>query len=239
MIFLSSHFQHLGINDSSIWYYVQEFSYFLGNTFFMPSDILGKKTYYHLIFVSLLSILFVLPTQSHAQFLIKTITQEKSDYYVWITSLSIGPTDWVEMTQDEYEKVDRENIDNFVMGTTYRIAVATSEIYSSAYIEEITQGVEGCCMKLRSIKMLDLYDFSEKFAFIGEITGFKVIGWVSPHSFKFSMKGRSFTLKDVRKNPVRIDEIGGFDRDKVKRQQKRDLEKMKKILQQKLNQKGN
>ena len=92
----------------------------------------------------LILFIILLPTIVAAQAPTKIETKiiDKVDYYEWLTSLSVGPFEWVEMSQDDYENAGP----NVVVGRRYRVAVATSEIYSSVYIEEITEGSEGCCV---------------------------------------------------------------------------------------------
>ncbi len=145
-----------------------------------------------------------LPFIAYAQSAIKveTIILDKPDYYKWLTSLSLGPKKWNKLIQEEYENAG----ENVVVGKNYRVAVATSEIYSTVYIEEITQGSEGCCMKLRSIQKLDLYDFQKKFKLKDKLGGFKVLGWENYSTFIFTIHGREFKAFINGINNVEIEE---------------------------------
>ena len=135
-------------------------------------------------------ILLLLPAIASAQAFtkIKSTIVSEPDYYKWLTSLSVGPIKSVEMSQDDYENAGPEVID----ARWYRVAVATSEIYSTVYVEEITSGTEGCCVKLRSIQELDLYDLKNKFNLTGESTGFQVLGWDNFNTFKFTIHSKKF-----------------------------------------------
>lgn len=145
-----------------------------------------------------------LPTLAVAQpsTKIKTKIIDKVDYYEWLTSLSVGPFEWVKMSQDKYENAGPD----VVVGRRYRVAVATSEIYSSVYIEEITYGTEGCCVKLKSIQKLNLYDLKKKYGLIGESMGFKVLGWDNFNTFTFTIHSKKFkaTIKGLKNIEVTL-----------------------------------
>jgi len=148
-----------------------------------------------------MSVLISCPSYAGNQ--IGTKHQGEVDYYAWIGSISSGPIEWKEMTGDEYENADADTVTDLF----YRVVVTNSEIYSTVYIEEITRGSEGCCVKLASIRKMDLDDFKNKFSLLGEISGFKLIRWNSPRSFNFKIGGREFVAKGLGNKMLDVDEI--------------------------------
>jgi len=142
----------------------------------------------------------LLVTPSYAGTPIVTKPQDKPDYYAWISSMSSGPIEWEDMTGDE----DASN--NTVTNRFFRVVITTSEIYSTVYIEEITRGSEGCCVRLGSIRKINLDDFKNKFSLRGEISGFMLTKWNSPTSFNFKLGGREFVAKNIGNEVLDIEE---------------------------------
>jgi hypothetical protein len=150
-----------------------------------------------------LAILTVLTIFSHQWVLaqeieVPTQTEKSADYYPWITFLSEGPIDWFE--KDETAKVQ---------GRAFRVVVLTSEIYNTIYLEEITLGREGCCKRLIKIRKFNLEIFAKGFGFIGELSGFEVIRWVTPTSFEFRFQERSFMMSEINRPRVKVKRLSG------------------------------
>jgi hypothetical protein len=133
---------------------------------------------------------------------VNTSIQKTADYYVWITMLSPGEKIWNNLSDKDYERLGEKAI----AARQFRIAVTTSEIYNTVYLEEITEGPEGCCRKFVKIRQLDLNDMQKKFNLRGELAGFEVYYWTSPTSFKFKLQDRTFDLSGLDKLKVFVEE---------------------------------
>ena len=131
--------------------------------------------------------------QAGNEVLIDTSPKQATDYYPWITFLSEGPTNWLE-----------EDSSFEIQGRAYRIVVTTAEIYNRVYIEEITKGDEGCCVKVASNRELDLDQFMKKYGFIGEKSGFKFLQWLSSTSFEFQFRNKKFQAINIENEKVKI-----------------------------------
>jgi len=127
-----------------------------------------------------------------------TQTVKYANHYPWITFLSEGPIDWFE--NDETAKVQ---------GRAFRVVVLTSEIYNTIYLEEITLGREGCCKRLAQIRKFNLEVFAKEFGFIGELSGFEVIRWVTPTSFEFRFREYSFLMSGINRSRVKVKRLSG------------------------------
>lgn len=136
------------------------------------------------------------PTVADAVFL--STTPAKANYYVWVTFLSEGPTDWFE--KNESAKVQ---------GRAYRVAILVSEIYNTVYLEEVAFGSEGCCKKLLRSRRFDLKGFAEAYGFTGELSGFEFVRWQSPTSFVFRYHERNFIMSAINKAKVKVEPYGG------------------------------
>jgi len=127
------------------------------------------------------------------------LVKDGPDYYPWISSISFGPRKWHE--QPVISGEDEE------VGLFYRVAITTSEIYSGVNVELISQGEEGCCMKLKSIQKLDLDKLAEKHSLVRGITGFKVIGWEDFNKFTFTVQNRKFLALIVNSKTIEVQEV--------------------------------
>lgn len=122
----------------------------------------------------------------------------KVQAYQWITFLSQGPIDWF-----------GKNENAPVQGRAYRLVITTSEIYNDVYIETVTLGREGCCKKLKSVRMFDLDAFCKAYNFIGEQSGFEFVKWLSTISFLFRYHGREFVMSEIGRNRVLVAPYSG------------------------------
>jgi len=148
------------------------------------------------IFISTTIVFFACPLTSQAVDEVSintTPNQEKDLYplYPWITFMSEGPMNWL-----------KESTSFEIKGRAYRVVVTTSEIYNRLLIEEITKGDEGCCVRVSSIREVDLDQFMEKCGLIGERSGFEFVRWLSPTSFEFRFHERNFQVLNVEKSHV-------------------------------------
>jgi hypothetical protein len=74
------------------------------------------------------------------------------------------------------------------------------------FSEEISEGEEGCCKKIVSVRKIDLDQLAEVFGLRGEMSGFEVGQWISPISFRFVIGYRRFVLSDVGASAVAVTE---------------------------------
>ncbi|MFC2152535.1 hypothetical protein ACFLSE_08410 [Bacteroidota bacterium] len=115
---------------------------------------------------------------------LKLVETEK-DYYQWITFLSEGDIDWLDIPIQGVE------------GVSYRVIVTTSEIYNQIYIETATFGTEGCCKKITDKRELPLKDVFKVFNLKGEITGIEFVEWIHSVSFIFKIGNEKFKVEDI------------------------------------------
>ena len=92
----------------------------------------------------LLIFLVAFPFLSFGQSEIVKLVEAEKDYYRWITFLSQGEIDWLDIPIKEVE------------GVAYRMVITTSDIYNQIYIEKATFGMEGCCKKITSKRELSI-----------------------------------------------------------------------------------
>jgi len=145
--------------------------------------------------VILIIIVVLAPCQLKAgsALLIETTPVGELSLYPWITFISSGPIDWL-----------GENATENISSRTYRVVVITAEIYNRVYIEEITSGSEGCCIKVASTKEIDLEKIYRHFGFIGEIGGFSFVEWKSKTSFEFAIHDKHFILTGANQKFVTV-----------------------------------
>ncbi|TYQ26285.1 hypothetical protein PseudUWO311_12200 [Pseudanabaena sp. UWO311] len=150
------------------------------------------KSTFHLVAVLFLSLI---PSAAFAEpIVIKTAPAANTNYYPWIVQLSQSPTDWFE-----------SDVNAKVKGRAYRVVVLLEDIYNSVFIEQVTFGIEGCCKKVSSVRRFDIKNFSAKFGFAGEISGFRFMRWLSPTSFIFRYKDRLFVMTAIDKLEVTVE----------------------------------
>jgi len=106
----------------------------------------------------------------------------QKDYYAWITFLSEGPVNWMDVPEGE------------VTGKAYRACITTSEIHNNLYIEEITYGPKGCCKQISSKKELDLFELLIKFELTGEVTNVHFSQWIDNSTFEIEIKDQLFSI---------------------------------------------
>ncbi|MFC1495172.1 hypothetical protein ACFL6W_07825 [Thermodesulfobacteriota bacterium] len=155
-----------------------------------------KQTYFILIAAIFLFLVCPHTSKPDNEVLVNTSPKKETDFYPWITFLSEGPTIWLE-----------EDTSFEIQGRAYRIVVTTAEIYNRVFIEEITKGDEGCCVKIASNREFDLDLFMRKYGFKGERSGFKFLRWLSPTSFEFQFHDRKFRATNIESVQVKIIEV--------------------------------
>ena len=79
-----------------------------------------------------------------------------------------------------------------IRGRRYRVAVLTSEIFSTVIIELVTYGPEGCCAKLAWSRQADMETLRRSFHLGMELAGLVVTAWRSDRSFEFTLQKRRF-----------------------------------------------
>ena len=99
------------------------------------------------------------------------------------------------------------NQDPKSVGRAYRVVQLVSEIYDTVLIEEVALGHEGCCVKVKAVRRVDLDGFAKTFGFIGEIAGFRFLSWESGTSFRFRFHDREFIAAGLHKPRLAVDEV--------------------------------
>jgi hypothetical protein len=154
------------------------------------------KSTFHLVAVLFLALI---PCAAFAEpIVIKTAPAANTNYYPWIVQLSQSPIDWFE-----------SDVNAKVQGRAYRVVILLEDIYNSVFIEQVTFGTEGCCKKVSSVRRFDIKNFSAKFGFAGEISGFRFMRWLSPTSFIFRYKDRLFVMTAIDKPEVKVEPYSG------------------------------
>ena len=129
-----------------------------------------------------------------AQIDVPTRPRER-DYYAWITQVVTAPHALIEPRDDTTNS------------RRFRMVVLTSEIYSTAILEEVRFGPEGCCARVSSAREIDLDSLARRFGHQGELAGLTVVDALSPTSFRVRFKGRAFDLTNVDRPRIRVAEI--------------------------------
>jgi hypothetical protein len=106
-------------------------------------------------------------------------TTPDSDYYAWITQLSMGKVRWSQSRDS-------------VLGLRYRAAVLTSEIFSTLVIEAVSYGTEACCARVTWSRRVNMERFRRRFGLGAELAGLVVDEWPSDSSFRFTLQRRRF-----------------------------------------------
>jgi hypothetical protein len=138
----------------------------------------------------------VMAVQVHAQVSVGTKVRPERDYLDWITQLETAPHTSLPPSSADSARSKR-----------YRLAVLTSEIYSTVLIEEVRFGDAGCCACVAVVRELDLDQMARAFSMRGEITGVRIVRPLSPTSFRITMHGRTFDLDDIDRPTVRVTEV--------------------------------
>lgn len=132
---------------------------------------------------------------------VRLLPDKGKDYYAWIVFLSRGPIQWT--TTPPAAPGD----DSKSTGRAYRLVQLVSEIYDTVLIEDITLGNEGCCVKVKAVRRVDLDGFAKALGFIGEIAGFRFLAWESGTSFRFRFHDREFIAIGLDKPRLVVNEV--------------------------------
>ena len=132
---------------------------------------------------------------------VRLLPDKAKDYYAWIVFLSRGPIKWTS-TPPAVPGDDPKST-----GQAYRVVQLVSEIYDTVLIEEITLGNEGCCVKVKTVRRVDLDGFAKTFGFIGEIAGFRFLDWESGTSFRFRFHEREFIAIGLDEPRLVVNEV--------------------------------
>ena len=133
----------------------------------------------------LIIFLVVFPFFSFGQAKGIKMEETEKEYYRWITFLSEGDIDWLDIPIKEVE------------GVAYRVIITTSEIYNNMYIEKVTFGMEGCCKTIESKRELSIDNVFKLFNLIGERSGVEFVEWKSPTCFIFKIYNDKFRVEDI------------------------------------------
>jgi hypothetical protein len=105
---------------------------------------------------------------------------DSSDYYPWISQLSMGKVRWSRTERDS------------TVGRRYRAVVLTSEIFSTLVIERIGFGIEGCCAKVEWSRLVRLGDVRQRMGWGQAIVGLRIESWPSDSTFVFVVKSHQY-----------------------------------------------
>ncbi len=137
--------------------------------------------------------------------LIRAKPVDKPDYYAWVSELKTGPSESAKLSDEEYETKPHD----IPRGRHFRVAALTSEIYSSAYIEEVVFGYEGCCKRVAHIWKFDLEELFDQFKLKGDLAGFTLVKWEDPRSFQFRLQGALYRASGLGTNQIKVEKLGG------------------------------
>jgi hypothetical protein len=139
--------------------------------------------------------------QDSAQALTIALTVDSADYYPWIEQLITAPTEWLPEIDDEEESVET------VRGTHWRFIVTRSEIYVSIYLEQVSFGMEGCCMKLALVRAVEEEDIARHFRLRGELSRLENLIAVDHRSFRFVLHGVPLKLIVLSPDSARVERV--------------------------------
>lgn len=131
-----------------------------------------------------LSLLCVAFPASAQQRLSLRMSPDSATYYPWIEQVLASPTEWFDAAQADG-----------VLGVRTRAVVLRSEIYVSLFIERVSLGDEGCCMRLRSVHRVDLEAVARAFGLRGELSRFSLDSAVAPGVFRVNLQDVPMTLR--------------------------------------------
>lgn len=104
-----------------------------------------------------------------------------------VTAISVGP-------KKEYGTLGE--------GYYFMVILTLSEIYYHVYVEEITSGEEGCCLKITRCFQIRDEDLSGRFG----IKSFQGVKWLNPTSFIITLnEHEKFIIRDLDKNNYKVD----------------------------------
>ena len=147
-----------------------------------------------LLVVSVLAL--VAPSLARAQVEIRTLPRNERDHYAWVTQLETGAHLPVPIDSRDSSRSRR-----------FRLAVLTSEIFSTILIEEVRYGVEACCARVTSVRELDLSAMARQFEMGRELAGVRVVRSLSPTAFRISFRSRTFDLTNIDRPRITVTEI--------------------------------
>jgi len=122
---------------------------------------------------------------------VNTIDKSNQDYYIWITFLSEGDTNW-----------DEDN-----GGVAYRAILTTSEIYNDIYIEKVSVGEEGSGKKIEWKRLVDRNNLISNFRLKGEFSGVIFIKWTTWNSFELNIHDKRFLFKNLESDKIQVREL--------------------------------
>lgn len=148
---------------------------------------------------SIFILILIIPGFCYGQKTTITKIDVKKDYYPYITFLSEGEIDWIDINNDEYK------------GVSHRLVITTSEIYNKIYSEEVNYGMEGCCKKIVSKKEIPISEIFEKFNLDGERTGVNLLEWLNPTTLTIKIQDYVFEFSDLDKDVFGVQKLNNID----------------------------
>jgi hypothetical protein len=145
-----------------------------------------------------------IPAVAQAEpFFVRAATVEAPDYYASIDELHAGPLESAGLSAESYETAPQD----VPRGRLFRVVGLISEVYSTAFIEEVVFGYEGCCKRLAHIWQLDLEAIYDHFKLKGELSGFTLVDWESSRSFRFRLKGDLYRASELGGERIKIERL--------------------------------
>jgi hypothetical protein len=132
----------------------------------------------------------------HAQVEIPTRLRDALDHYAWVTQLETG----------DHITVRGESLDS-ARTRRFRLAILTSEVYSTIVIEEVRYGIEGSAARVASVREVDLSAIARHFKMGAAIMGARIVRSLAPTSFRVSVGGRVFDLSHVDRSTITVTEF--------------------------------
>ena len=127
---------------------------------------------------------------------INTDSSRPTDYYAWLTTLSVGP----------FTSLENPTSDDSV-GYLFRVGITTSEIYNTIIIEKLTFGSEGSRARIAFSHAVDMRQFQDAFHVDGEMSGVQIVKWMSPWSFVFSLHRVDYSVSNLENSKVTITKL--------------------------------
>lgn len=154
-----------------------------------------------LTFLVVAVIAHLVPSLAHAQVEIRTRPRNQRDHYAWVTQLESGDHLPVPNASQDSSRSRR-----------FRLAVLTSEIFSTILIEEVRYGVEACCARVASVREVDLSAMARHFGIRGELAGVRIIRSLSPTAFRINFRSRTFDLTNIDRPTITVTEVRLVDK---------------------------
>ena len=132
-----------------------------------------------------------LVAQAHA---IPTISRNPEDYFRSVIAVRVEPAEVEAPTEQARRRF-------------HRAVVIRAEIYTTLFIEQVTQGSDGCCMEFAWARQLVMFELASAFGLRGEMSDLVLGDWRSPRSFEFTLHRRRFLATIGEGTDLLVDEL--------------------------------